>query len=154
MPGTEFVFETIEDNPVFAHHALEAGAIGYVRKENAGERALAIRRAVRGPRYVSPRVAAGLAAFRRAAAEDDLSEREIEVVRLIALGRTSVEIAALLHLSRRTIKTTLARHLIGGGHHMSPAEGEACGPAQRLKGAKRCRPCSELEVIGHRDSHV
>jgi two-component system, NarL family, response regulator NreC len=110
VPGAEIVVETMEESPVFARHALDAGAIGYVLKDNAdGERALAIRRARRGQQYVSPRVAAGLASVRRAAAEDELSEREIEVVRLIALGHTSAEIAALLHLSRRTVETHRAR---------------------------------------------
>ena len=110
MPGTEIVVETMEDSPVFARHVLDAGAIGYVLKDHAdGELALAIRRAVSGRQYVSPRVAAGLAAVRRAAAEDGLTGREIEVLRLIALGHTSAEIAALLHLSRRTVETHRAR---------------------------------------------
>jgi DNA-binding NarL/FixJ family response regulator len=116
VPSTQIVVETIEDSPVFARHVLDAGAIGYVLKDNAdGERALAIRRAGRGLQYVSPRVAAGLDALRRAAGEDGLSERETEVVRLIALGHTSVEIAALLHLSRRTVETHRARvqHKLG-----------------------------------------
>ena len=110
VPGTEVVVESMEDSPVFARAALDAGAIGYVLNDSAdGELALAIRRAARGLRYVSPRVAAGLDAFRRAAGEDGLSERETEVVRLIALGHTNVEIAALLHLSRRTVETHRAR---------------------------------------------
>ena len=60
-------------------------------------------------------MAAGLDAVRRAAAEDGLSERETEVVRLIALGHTSVEIAARLHLSTRTVETYRARvqHKLG-----------------------------------------
>ena len=141
-PGTEIVVETIEDSPVFARHALDAGAIGYVLNDDAdGELALAIRRATRGRQYVSPRVAAGLDAFRRADAEDGLSERETEIVRLIALGHTSVGIGARLHLSTRTVEThrarvqhklglarrwelvqyALARHLIGPVPTSSPA---------------------------------
>jgi DNA-binding CsgD family transcriptional regulator len=60
---------------------------------------------VRGEEYVSPRVAAGLAARRRVVEEDGLSPRETEVLRLIALGYTSTEIACMVHLSRRTIET-------------------------------------------------
>ena len=116
VPGTEVVVESMEDSPVFARAALDAGAIGYVLKDSAdGELVLAIRRAVRGQQYVSPRVAAGLEALRRSAAEDGLSKREIEVARLIALGHTCAEIAALLHLSRRTVETHRARvqHKLG-----------------------------------------
>ena len=144
VPGTEVVVESMEDSPVFARAVLAAGAVGYVLKDSAdGELALAIRRAVRGQRYVSPRVAAGLEAFRRSAAEDGLSKREIEVARLIALGHTCAEIAALLHLSRRTVEThrarvhdklgvakrwelvqyALARHLIGPDSMRRPARG-------------------------------
>jgi two-component system, NarL family, response regulator NreC len=109
-PGTAIVVETTEDSPVFARRALDAGAIGYVLKDNAhDERALMIRAAMRGRQYVSPGVAAGLDAFRRAGAENHLSERETEITRLIALGHTSAEIAALLHLSRRTVETHRAR---------------------------------------------
>ena len=147
VPGTEVVVESMEDSPVFARAVLAAGAVGYVLKDSAdGELALAIRRAVRGQRYVSPRVAAGLEAFRRAAAEDGLTKREVEVARLIALGHTSVEIAALLHLSRRTVEShrarvydklglarrwelvqyALARHLIGPDSVPRPAsEGDS-----------------------------
>lgn len=146
VPGTEIVVQTMEDSPVFARDALDAGAIGYVLNEGGeGELALAIRRATRGQRYVSPRVAAGLAALRRAATEDGLSAREIEVVRLIALGHTNAEIALLLHLSRRTVEShrarihdklgrakrwelveyALERHLIGAGLRPSPSGGES-----------------------------
>ena len=58
---------------------------------------------------MSPRVAAGLDALRRAVGGDGLSPRETEVLRLIALGHTSAEIAAKLHLSRRTVETHRAR---------------------------------------------
>ena len=69
----------------------------------------AVRRAAVGEEYVSPRVAAGLEALRRAVQEDGLSPRETEVLRLIALGHTSAEIAVKLHLSRRTVETHRAR---------------------------------------------
>ena len=106
VPETEIVVLTMEQSPAFAQRALDAGAVGFVLKERADtELAEAVRHAVRGEEYVSPRVAAGLDALRRTANGDGLSPRESEVLRLIALGYTSTEIAGQLHLSRRTIET-------------------------------------------------
>jgi two-component system response regulator NreC len=103
-PETEIVVLTIEDSPVFAQQAIDAGAVGYVLKENAdGELSRAVRRAARGEEYVSPRVAARLDALRRAVDIDGLTPRETEVLRLIALGLTSGEIAEQLFLSTRTV---------------------------------------------------
>lgn len=110
FPETEIVVLTMEESPVFAHRALEAGAAGFVLKDRADqELPEAIRLAARGEEYVSPRVAAGLAGLRKSVSEDDLSGRETEVLRLIALGHTSAEIAGQLHLSRRTVETHRAR---------------------------------------------
>ena len=64
-----------------------------------------MRQAARGERYVSPAVAARLDALARAAVNDGLTERETEVLRLTALGMTSAEISAQLHLSERTIES-------------------------------------------------
>lgn len=106
VPETEIVVLTMEQSPAFAQRALDAGAVGFVLKDRADtELTEALRCAVRGEEYVSPRVAAGLDALRRAANDDGLSPRESEVLRLIALGYTSAEIAGKLHLSRRTIET-------------------------------------------------
>lgn len=106
VPDTEIVVLTMEASPLFAQQALHAGAIGFVVKDRAdSELTLAVRNAVQGREYVSPRVVAGLEALRRAARGDGLSPRETEVLRLIALGHTSAEIAAKLHLSRRTVET-------------------------------------------------
>lgn len=62
-----------------------------------------------GEEYVSARVDAGLEALRRAVDGDGLSQRETEIVRMIALGHTSVEIARALRLSRRTVQTHRGR---------------------------------------------
>jgi len=106
VPETEILVLTIEDSPVFAQQAIDAGAVGYVLKDGAdGELSHAVRCAARGEAYVSPRVAARLDALRRAVDRDGLSPREIEVLRLIALGLTSGEISEKLHLSRRTVDT-------------------------------------------------
>jgi two-component system response regulator NreC len=110
VPETAIVVLTMEQSPAFAQRALDAGAVGFVLKDRADtELTEALRRAVRGEESVSPRVAAGLDALRRTANGDGLSPRESEVLRLIALGYTSAEIAGKLHLSRRTIETHRAR---------------------------------------------
>jgi two-component system response regulator NreC len=65
----------------------------------------AIRAAVHGEQFVSPPVAIRLEALHRSLTENALTAREVEVLRLIALGHTSVEIARKLHLSPRTVET-------------------------------------------------
>ena len=105
-PETQVVVMTMEDSPVFAQRALAAGALGYVSKELAdSELPIAVRAAARGEQYVSPRIAARLEALQAAMTENRLTPREVEVLRLIALGHTSVEIARKLHLSPRTVET-------------------------------------------------
>jgi two-component system response regulator NreC len=106
VPETEIVVLTMEDSPAFAHRALDAGAIGFVLKDQAdSELPAAVRCAARGDEYVSERVAAALEAMRTGANDGGLSPREVEILRQIALGYTSAEIAGQLHLSRRTIET-------------------------------------------------
>jgi len=111
-PRTEVVVLTMEESPLFAEQAFDAGAAGFVLKDRADSELVdAIHQAARGEEYVSPRVAAGLDMLRRAVDGDALSPREVEVLRLIALGHTSAEIAAKLQLSRRTVETHRARIL-------------------------------------------
>ncbi|HEY2655274.1 MAG TPA: response regulator transcription factor [Solirubrobacteraceae bacterium] len=106
VPRTEIVVVTMEQSRAFAQRAIDAGAVGFVLKDRADtELPAAVRRAAEGREYVSPLVAAGLDALRRTIYGDGLSPRETEVLRLIALGHTSAEIARKLHLSRRTIET-------------------------------------------------
>lgn len=96
----------METSPLLAQQTLDAGAVGFVLKDRAdGELAAAVRNAAAGREYVSPHVAAGLDVLRRAVGSDTLSPRETEVLRLVALGYTSAEIAEKLHLSRRTVET-------------------------------------------------
>lgn len=110
VPETQIVVLTMEESPLFAQQALDAGAIGYVLKDRADTEPLsAIRCATRREEYVSPRISAGLEALCKAVDGDGLSPRETEVLRLIALGYTSAEIAVKLHLSRRTVETHRAR---------------------------------------------
>jgi two-component system, NarL family, response regulator NreC len=106
VPTTQIVLMTMDESPIFAQRALAAGALGYVSKELADqELASAVRAAARGQQYVSPSIAAPLAALNRSLTEHKLTPREVEVLRLLALGHTSVEIACKLHLSPRTVET-------------------------------------------------
>jgi two-component system response regulator NreC len=106
VPDTQIVVLSIEDGPMVAQRAFAAGAVGFVAKDLAdSELPQAVRAAVGGEEYVSPRVAARLDALHRSLTENKLTPREVEVLRLIALGHTSVEIARKLHLSPRTVET-------------------------------------------------
>jgi two-component system response regulator NreC len=104
VPDTQVVVVTMERSPAFAQRAIAAGAIGFVLKDRADtELPVAVRRAARGEEYISSHVAAALDGLRKAIDGDGLSPREIEVLRLIALGHTSAEIARKLHVSVRTV---------------------------------------------------
>ena len=107
-PGTSIVVLTMQDDPAFARQALRSGALGFVLKEAADEELLeAIRLAAAGDTYLNPRLGARLAAepSEPAGPPDDLTERELEVLRLIALGHTNTEMAQQLFLSTRTVET-------------------------------------------------
>lgn len=100
----------------FGRRALEAGASGYLNKESAPEELIkAIRKILSGGRYVSPalaeRLAADLVAGVQKVGHERLSDREFEVLRLIASGKTVSQIASLLHLSPATISTYRMRVL-------------------------------------------
>jgi two-component system response regulator NreC len=105
---TAVVVLTMQDDPSFARRALQSGANGFVLKEAADdELLLAIRLAADGETYLNPRLGAKLAAQPTVpdGPPDDLTEREVEVLRLIALGHTNNEIGAQLYLSTRTVET-------------------------------------------------
>jgi two-component system response regulator NreC len=104
-PQTQIVVLTMQDEPAFARQALAAGAIGYVLKEAAdSELVEAVRLAAINQSYLNPRLGARVAA-EPSAPPDDLSEREVDVLRMIALGHTNAEIAEQLYLSVRTVET-------------------------------------------------
>lgn len=105
---TATVVLTMQEDPEYARRALRAGALGYVLKEAADtELVEAVRRAADGRRYLNPSLGARLAATpeQPTGPPDDLSGRELEVLRLIALGNTNAEIGEQLFLSVRTVET-------------------------------------------------
>ena len=98
------------DDPRYVREAFEAGASGYVLEDRVDrELASAIREVSGGGRYVRPELGARLVAAetaeQRRADEDPLSDREREVLRLLALGHTNQEIAGQLFISVRTAET-------------------------------------------------
>ena len=102
-PDTAIVILTMEDDPAFLAPAWNAGAAGYVLKESSRtDLVRAIRTVGKGGRYVDPAIG-GLAL---ANAEDAvLTDRELEVLRLVALGHTNSEIASKMYISPRTVET-------------------------------------------------
>jgi two-component system response regulator NreC len=109
-PDTRIVVLTMNDDPAFARRVLDNGALGLVLKEMAdSDLPAAVRDASRGRRYVSPLLAPKLSGAKPGTDGNKLTPREREVLRLIALGHTSVEIAQKLGLSPRTIETHRAR---------------------------------------------
>lgn len=105
-PETQIVVLTMQQEPAFAREALGGGALGYVLKEAADDELVeAVRRAAAGESFLNPRLGARLASEPPPGPPDDLSEREVDVLRLIALGHTNAEIAQQLYLSVRTVET-------------------------------------------------
>jgi two-component system response regulator NreC len=109
-PETKILVLSMQDDPRYVREAFDAGARGYILKEAADvEVVAAVREVARGGRYVHPELGARLiaadAAAARKAEADPLSEREREVLRLLALGHTNQEIAQQLYISVRTAET-------------------------------------------------
>ncbi|HJQ74603.1 MAG TPA: response regulator transcription factor [Gaiellaceae bacterium] len=134
-PDARILILSMQDDPSYVRQAFAAGASGYLLKEAADDDLVqAVREVASGRRYVHPALGARLAAAEaeaQARAEaDPLSDREREVLRLLALGHTNQEIAKLLFISVRTAEThrahvmqklrlstraELVRHAIGQG---------------------------------------
>ncbi|MEA2130569.1 MAG: hypothetical protein QOJ85_3460 [Solirubrobacteraceae bacterium] len=107
-PETKTVILTMQEDPEYARRALRAGALGYVLKDAAdAELVEAVRRAADGGTYLHPALGARLATTPEhpAGPPDGLSDREAEVLRLIALGHTNAEMGEQLFLSVRTVET-------------------------------------------------
>lgn len=110
-PDLAVAILTMREDPEYARQALRAGARSYVLKEaEPSELLQAFRLAVAGGNYLHPRLGALMATGEEGASHGPaLSDREREVVRLIALGHTNPEIADRLHVAERTVKTYRAR---------------------------------------------
>lgn len=115
-PGVKIVILSIHPEDHLAVRMLRAGASGYVQKEAASESlVIAIRRVLRGKRYVSPELASKLADDLGGDATEEphehLSDREFQVLRLLGEGRSVSGIAEELTLSAKTVSTYKARLL-------------------------------------------
>ena len=109
-PGARVLMLSMQDDPNYVREAFAAGASGYVLKEAVdAEVVAAIREVAAGNKYVHPalgaRMVAADAAAQAAAEADPLSEREREVLKMLALGHTNQEIAQQLYISVRTAET-------------------------------------------------
>lgn len=105
FPETAILILTMQNETEFAQRALEAGVSGYVLKEAADtELVQAVRATAAGGTYLQPALGARLAREASQRQEDKLTPREVEVLRLIALGHTNAEIGEQLHLSLRTVE--------------------------------------------------
>jgi two-component system, NarL family, response regulator NreC len=109
-PETKVLVLSMQDDPQYVRQAFSSGASGYVLKEAADTEVVsAVREVAKGGRYVNPELGARLVAAETEAAkraeEDPLSDREREVLRLLALGHTNQEIAKALYISVRTAET-------------------------------------------------
>ncbi|MEM0968247.1 MAG: response regulator transcription factor [Verrucomicrobiota bacterium] len=84
------------------HRAFASGVLSYLPKDTHGDDLLSVvRKVARGERYLTPEVSLLLA---KSTAHPALTERELEILKLIAKGQTNKEIATLLHLSENTVK--------------------------------------------------
>jgi two-component system response regulator NreC len=110
-PNTKFLVLTMYDDPMFARHAIEAGAAGYVLKEAAPlELIHALRAVAAGGSYLHPSLGARLAANDKdGLLVDRLTDRERDVLTRVVRGATNKQIAGELHLSVRTVETHRAR---------------------------------------------
>jgi DNA-binding NarL/FixJ family response regulator len=110
QPNVKIIYLTQHREPRFAAEALRRKASGYLLKESAAsELTTAIRDALQGKCYVSPLVAKGILSEElhpdpRDATVRDLSQREREVLQLLAEGKSMKEVAALLDISPRTVE--------------------------------------------------
>ncbi len=118
-PVIKVLVLTVHEDNVYLHRMLRAGADGYVPKKAADTELLAaIRATYRGEHFIHPSMTAGLvtewrnrevASAGRSQDDDGLSQREREVLQLLAMGHTNQQIADKLYLSVRTVETYTAR---------------------------------------------
>ncbi len=107
-PDARILVLTTYDTDKDVDRAIEAGAAGYLLKDTAREELYrAVRVVASGEAMLSPSVAKHLMRRMRKPAEDELSEREVEVLELVARGNTNQQVGRALHISTATVKTHL-----------------------------------------------
>ena len=116
-PGIPVLMLSVQPEDQYAVRCLKAGASGYLNKDSAEEELVrAVRKVMSGGRYVSALLSEKLACDLQHPAPKDphelLSDRELEIIRMIAKGRTLTDIAATLHLSVKTVSTYRSRSLL------------------------------------------
>jgi two-component system response regulator NreC len=107
-PDARILMLSMQDDPAYVRQAFAAGADGYLLKDAAdAELIKALREVDVGHRYIHPTLGARLASAGAPSGPgvDPLSDREHDVLRLLALGHTNREIAKMLSLSVRTVET-------------------------------------------------
>jgi DNA-binding NarL/FixJ family response regulator len=105
-PEARVIMLSMQTNPSAIRQALTSGAAGYVSKHASDTDLLdAIRRVAAGSRYVDPELGGELVVSDAAALTDAISERERDVLFLLAFGYTNQRIAAMLFISARTVDT-------------------------------------------------
>lgn len=105
-PETQIVVLTMQDDPAFAREALRAGALGFVLKRAAENELIeAVRLAAQGELYLNPQLGARIVVEPPPGPPDGLSEEDVKILRLVALGHTNAEIGEQLYLSGRTVET-------------------------------------------------
>jgi two-component system, NarL family, response regulator NreC len=109
-PDAKVLILSMQDDPHYVREAFAAGACGYILKEAADtDLVSAVREVAAGGSYVHPtlgaRIVSAEAAERKRVDTDPLSDRERNVLRLLALGHTNQEVAGTLYISVRTAET-------------------------------------------------
>jgi two-component system nitrate/nitrite response regulator NarL len=105
-PDTKVIAFTMFDQDEAVHEMLAAGARGYMlKKSSLKELLFAIRTVHHGGTYYDPGVAASIKSIATSKPQSHLSKRQIEILKLVALGKTSQEIADLLFIGKTTVET-------------------------------------------------
>ena len=124
LPSAKLVFLTMHSNAVYLRKALEAGASGYVLKSGAAEELLAaIEEARKGNTYISPSFDPHIlenlrhTQKQRSRASSDLTDRQRQILQLVAEGRQNKEIAEILHVSVKTVEFHRSRLIAKLGAH-------------------------------------
>jgi two-component system response regulator NreC len=106
FPDTQIVVLTMQEESAYARTALSAGALGYVLKDAASQELVsAVRAAVAGESFLNPRLGAKLASEPTGTTPGGLSDRELQVMTMLAGGYTNAQIGEQLYLSVRTVET-------------------------------------------------